>query len=237
MVTPVRQKPIAYTMSGKNLCLRLLPAVFAALSPSQLMAADPQQVTTTGNKLELEKMADTGKLRLVVRTKGYAESRSQLLQQANQNDAHIVSEPLTASIETVLVSDEGSGSKLIGTNHLADMGIDVDLALALGQTQVLKGLPPLPSPADFASGVVVSPQIDYIASMLFASGWDELDAALSGRLVAAVPSDDQIMLANISSDEMYERFKVYAASAFDEANRSVSKALLVRQNGRWVETE
>ena len=182
-------------------------------------------------------MAAIEKLRLVVRSKGYAESRNRMLREANQDENQIVSEPFTASIETVLVSDEGSGSKLIDTGHLAYMGIGSDLALILGQKQVLAGLPPLPSSADFGSGVVISPQIDYVASMLLASGWDDLDASLSGRLVAAVPSDDQIMLANITSDAMYEKFKLYVGSAFDEANRSVSKALLVRKDGRWAETE
>lgn len=182
-------------------------------------------------------MAQIEKLRLVLRSKGYAENRTRMLREANQDDQQIVSETFSASIETVLVSDEGSASKLIDTGHLADMGIGSDLALILGQKQVLAGLPPLPSATDFESGVVISPQIDYVASMLLANGWDDLDATLGGRLVAAVPSDDQIMLANITSDGMYAKFKYYVASAYDEANRSVSKALLVRKDGRWVETE
>ena len=200
-------------------------------------AAEPQQKAKTGEIGDTAQMAQIEKLRLVVRSKGYAESRHRLLKAANQDEQQIVSEPLTASIETVLVSDEGPASKLIDTGHLADMGIGSDLAVILGQRQVLAGLPPLPTSADFASGVVISPQIDYIASMLLTSGWDDLDESLSGRLVAAVPSDDQIMLANVTSDAMYEKFKLYVSSAYDEANRSVSKALLVRKDGRWVETE
>ncbi|RDV02878.1 hypothetical protein DXH95_13205 [Sphingorhabdus pulchriflava] len=207
------------------------------LAEMALVAAEPQQKSTTGESGDQAQMAEIERLRLVVRSKGYAENRTRMLREANQDDNQIVSEPFTASIETVLVSDEGPASKLIDTGHLANMGIGSDLALILGQKQVLAGLPPLPSSADFASGVVISPQIDYVASMLLASGWDDLDASLSGRLVAAVPSDDQIMLANITSDAMYEKFKFYVGSAFDEANRSVSKALLIRKDGRWVETE
>ncbi|HMT42202.1 MAG TPA: hypothetical protein PKC48_03915 [Sphingorhabdus sp.] len=207
------------------------------LAETTSVASEPQQKSTTGEIGDRAQMAAIEKLRLVVRSKGYAESRNRMLREANQDENQIVSEPFTASIETVLVSDEGSGSKLIDTGHLAYMGIGSDLALILGQKQVLAGLPPLPSSADFGSGVVISPQIDYVASMLLASGWDDLDASLSGRLVAAVPSDDQIMLANITSDAMYEKFKFYVGSAFDEANRSVSKALLFRKDGRWVETE
>jgi uncharacterized protein YtpQ (UPF0354 family) len=207
------------------------------LAETTSVASEPQQKSTTGEIGDRAQMAAIEKLRLVVRSKGYAESRNRMLREANQDENQIVSEPFTASIETVLVSDEGSGSKLIDTGHLADMGIGSDLALILGKKQALSGLPPLPSSADFGSGVVISPQIDYVASMLLASGWDDLDASLSGRLVAAVPSDDQIMLANITSDAMYEKFKLYVSSAYDEANRSVSKALLFRKDGRWVETE
>lgn len=216
-------------------CIAFVTVMLLAETTS--VASEPQQTSTTGEIGDRAQMAAIEKLRLVVRSKGYAESRNRMLREANQDENQIVSEPFTASIETVLVSDEGSGSKLIDTGHLADMGIGSDLALILGQKQVLSGLPPLPSSADFGSGVVISPQIDYVASMLLASGWDDLDASLSGRLVAAVPSDDQIMLANITSDAMYEKFKFYVGSAFDEANRSVSKALLVRKDGRWVETE
>lgn len=216
-------------------CIAFVTVMLLAETTS--VASEPQQKSTTGEIGDRAQMAAIEKLRLVVRSKGYAESRNRMLREANQDENQIVSEPFTASIETVLVSDEGSGSKLIDTGHLADMGIGSDLALILGKKQVLSGLPPLPSSADFGSGVVISPQIDYVASMLLASGWDDLDASLSGRLVAAVPSDDQIMLANITSDAMYEKFKLYVASAYDEANRSVSKALLVRKDGRWAETE
>lgn len=216
-------------------CIAFVTVMLLAETTS--VASEPQQKSTTGEIGDRAQMAAIEKLRLVVRSKGYAESRNRMLREANQDENQIVSEPFTASIETVLVSDEGSGSKLIDTGHLADMGIGSDLALILGKKQALSGLPPLPSSADFGSGVVISPQIDYVASMLLASGWDDLDASLSGRLVAAVPSDDQIMLANITSDAMYEKFKLYVSSAYDEANRSVSKALLFRKDGRWVETE
>lgn len=201
-----------------------------ATAPS--MAAEPKPL-----KIEKGKniRPELDGLRLVLRNRAYIESRNAAILKLDDAKSVVVSTPFSPSVVLVLVSEQELSSLQIAEHHLADLNISREDAIALGRKQVLAQLPPLPGPADFAEGVVVSPNIYYVASLLLADGWEQLDDALNGRLVAAVPSDDQIILANVDSGSMLDKLKVFVAKAYTDANRSISQSLFVRENGAWVE--
>lgn len=206
--------------------------VLLSLATAPSMAADPKP-------LEIEKrkniMAERKGLRLVLRNKAYIENRNAAFLKLDHPKSVIVSTPFSPSVVLILVSEQELSSLQIAEHDLADLDISREDAIALGRKQVLAQLPSLPGPADFAEGVVVSPKIDYVASLLLTDGWEQLDDALSGRLVAAVPSDDKVILANVDSDRMLEKLKTFVANAYADASRSISRSLFVRENGAWVE--
>lgn len=203
-----------------------------SLATAPSMAAEPKP-------LEFEKgkniMPELDGLRLVLRNRAYIESRNAAILKLDDPKSVVVSTPFSPSVVLVLVSEQELSSLQISEHHLADLKISREDAIALGRKQVLAQLPSLPEPADFTEGVVVSPTIDYVASLLLVDGWEKLDGALNGRLVAAVPSDDQVILANVDSEKMLEKLKTFVANAYASANRSVSQSLFVRENGAWVE--
>lgn len=209
------------------------------LSVSLLSLATTPSMAANSQPLEFEKrkaiMPELNGLRLVLRNKAYIDSRNAAVLKLDDPKSVIVSTPFSPSVVLILVSEQDLSSLQINEHHLADLQISRDDAIALGRKQVLAQLPSLPGPADFVEGVVVSPKIDYVASLLLADGWEQLDDALKGRLVAAVPSDDQVILANVDSDRMLEKLKTFVANAYADANRSVSQSLFVRENGAWVE--
>lgn len=209
------------------------------LSVSLLSLATTPSMAANSQPLELEKrkviMPELNGLRLVLRNKAYIDSRNAAVLKLDEPKSVIVSTPFSPSVVLILVSEQELSSLQISEHHLADLEISREDAIASGRKQVLAQLPSLPGPADFVEGVVVSPKIDYVASLLLADGWEQLDNALNGRLVAAVPSDDQVILANVDSDRMLEKLKTFVANAYTNANRSVSQSLFVRENGAWVE--
>lgn len=209
-----------------------LAVALLSLATAPSMAADPKP-------LEIEKrkniMPEIDGLRLVLRNKAYIDSRNAAVLKLDDPKSVIVSTPFSPSVVLILVSEQELSSLQIAEHHLVTLNLSREDAIALGRKQVLAQLPTLPGPADFVEGVVVSPKIDYVASLLLTDGWEQLDDALKGRLVAAVPSDDQVILANVDSDKMLEKLKTFVANAYTDASRSISQSLFVRENGAWVE--
>lgn len=174
-----------------------------------------------------------GSLRLVVRHAGYAQQRRATLKSFGQDSA-IVSAPFAPGLELVLVSDSVLASTVIDSDMAHRIGLSPADAMALGRRQVLMGLPAVPRPDDIDEGVITSPKIDYIASLLLADGWDELNSVLGERLIVAVPSDDQIVIATASDAHERRKIAAYVGQMHREAARSVSAHLYARKNGAWI---
>lgn len=180
---------------------------------------------------------ERAKLRVVVRNAGYTEQRNTILQQGNNDNVGIVAIPYSRDLELVLVSDERMTSKVLDTRALSALGLTLDQAMALGRQQVLAGLPAIPAYTDIDEGVITTPNIDYMASLILAEGWDELNAALGGNLVVALPSDDVIIITSAANGSARTDLRAHVKNAYDNANRSVSASLYVRKSGKWVEED
>ena len=85
--------------------------------------------------------------------------------------------------------------------------------------------------------VITTPNIDYIASLILAEGWDALNVSVGGNLVVAIPSDDVIIITSAVKESARADLRAYVKNAYDNANRSVSSSLYIRKNGKWVEDD
>jgi hypothetical protein len=205
-----------------------------------LAALGAGSLTITASPAPPTKMASDSEhadLRVVVRHAGYAAERNNVLQERSGSDQPgIASVPYVTGLELVLVLDRPTASAVVDMKRLADMGLEPDTAMAVGRKQVLAALPSLPAPDDIGDGVLKSPNIDYIASLTLADGWDEMDKAFDGNLLVGVPSDDFILIANFPSGQARANFRAYVKQEYENANRSVSELLYVGRGGGWVVT-
>lgn len=174
-------------------------------------------------------------LRVVIRHAGYAAQRNQILaDRTDKSEERLLSSPFAPGLELVVVEDQPSTSRVWMQYDFDRHRLSLDEAMALGRRQVLANLPSIPPKEALAGGVVMVPKMDYLASLMLADGWDELDKALNGNLVVAVPSDDVLIAADITSDTMRDDLRAFVRKQHDDANRSVSPALYQRRSGAWV---
>lgn len=174
-------------------------------------------------------------LRLVVRAGGYAAERNQILaERGAKGDETIFSTAFAPGLELIIVADSSSTSRPWMQHHLNRYQVSQKEIMELGRKQVLAILPSLPSKEDVAGGVVMIPKTDHLASLMFADGWDDLDRALDGNLVVAVPSDDVLIVADGTRPEILAKLPGFVKRQYAEAHRAVSHLLYRRKDGRWI---
>lgn len=214
---------------SRRLLNQLFGKALAAAGISSLTMADTSAEPTSANTAR-----EPAALRVVVREQGYASHREKILEERSGEPHSVVYSPYATGLELVLVLDQPLASTVMDAKAIAAMGLQPGDAMTLGRKQVLAMLPELPTASDIGDGVLESPKIDYIASLMLADGWDALAKAVGGTLVVAVPSDDVIIAASLLTDEDRAKFKAYVEGQYENANRSVSKLPYVRQGGRWI---
>jgi hypothetical protein len=216
--------------SVKFTSARGLIKALVTLGASSLTVSSPAPAKETTTQAE-----GTAALRVVVRDADATARRNKFIAEQYGAEGDLFSIPYAPGLELVLVLDEPMASKVVGAGKLAELGLTQDEAMALGRRQVLAILPSIPSVDDINGGILKSPQIDNIGSLMLADGWDELDKALAGQLLVAVPSDDVIVVANLASEQKRSDFKLYVKQLHDDATRSVSPFVYARQSGSWVQ--
>ena len=216
---------------------RSVAAGFGAFGLAGAAAAQEAPTTKAPIAAPVDIDSERAKLRVVVRNAGYSKQRNTILQQGNNDDVGIVAVPYSRDLELVLVSDEPMTSKVLDTRKLKALGLTLDQAMALGRQQVLAGLPAIPAYSDIDESVITTPNIDYMASLILAEGWDALNVSVGGNLVVAIPSDDVIIITSAVSASARADLRAYVKNAYDNANRSVSPSLYIRKNGKWVEED
>ena len=198
-------------------------------------AAQATDETTARAQAEAEHERILRSLRLVVRDAGYAAHRNRVLaERGAKPDDTILAPPYAKGLELILVADQPTTSKPWMQRDLNLYKVTQDEIMALGRRQVLATLPKLPSRDAVAGGVVALPKMDYLASLMLDDGWDELDAALGGNLLVAVPSDDMLIVADGASADIRASLPDFVKAQHADANRSVSPLLYRRQAGQWV---
>ena len=198
-------------------------------------AAQATDETTARAQAEAEHERILRSLRLVVRDAGYAAHRNRVLaERGAKPDDTILATPYAKGLELILVADQPTTSKPWMQRDLNLYKVTQDEIMALGRRQVLATLPKLPSRDAVAGGVVALPKMDYLASLMLDDGWDELDAALGGNLLVAVPSDDMLIVADGASADIRASLPDFVKAQHADANRSVSPLLYRRQAGQWV---
>ena len=224
-------------MSSTAKWLRSVAAGFGAFGLGGAAAAQEAPTTKVPIAGPVDIDGERAKLRVVVRNAGYSKQRNTILQQGNNDDIGIVAISYSRELELVLVSDEPMTSKVLDTRKLSALGLSLDQAMALGRRQVLAGLPAIPANTDIDESVITTPNIDYIASLILAEGWDALNVSVGGNLVVAIPSDDVIIITSAVNESARADLRAYVKNAYDNANRSVSASLYIRKNGKWVEDD
>lgn len=215
----------------RKLLATLFVPIFAGVAGSAAVAQSSPNAPPDSTELQEQ-------LRLVVRSHQVISERDALMTKLNGPNDSLIRFSITPSIDALLIADKGMSNTMISKGLLADAGIDEASALAAGRRQVLGLLPSLPSAEDvMATGVIVSPTADYVGSLILADGWDQLAAAVDGLLVVAVPSDDRIVVAQVLEGRPIEKLQAYVDREYEDASRSVSRARLVRKDGRWVEVD
>jgi hypothetical protein len=204
----------------------------AAVPPAN---APPADVTKQKEVVEAVVEAELRSLRLVVRDAGYAGHRNRILaERGAKPDDVIFATPFAKGLELILVADEPTTSKPWMLRDLSLYKVTQDEIMALGRRQVLAILPSVPPAEAVAGGVVMVPRMDYLASLMLADGWDELDAALGGNLLVAVPSDDVLIVADARAADIGAKLPAFAKAKFDDASRSISPLIYRRLGGAWV---
>ena len=216
---------------------RSAAAGFGAFGLGGAAAAQEAPTTKAPIAAPVDVDGERAKLRVVVRNAGYSKQRNTILQQGNNDDVGIVAVPYSRDLELVLVSDEPMTSKLLDTRKLKVLGLTLDQAMALGRQQVLAGLPVIPAYTDIDESVITTPNMDYMASLILAEGWDALNVSVGGNLVVAIPSDDVIIITSAVSASARADLRAYVKNAYDNASRAVSPSLYIRKNGKWVEED
>lgn len=178
--------------------------------------------------------AELRSLRLVIRDAGYAAHRNRILaERSAKPDDVIFSTPYAPGLELILVADKPGTSHPWMQRELTLYGVTQDEIMALGRKQLLAILPSLPPHEAVAGGVVMVPKADYLASLMLADGWDDLDRALGGQLLVAVPSDDVLIVADGAADQR-AALPDFVRHQYEDANRAVSPLIYARRGGRWV---
>lgn len=219
---------------GKSIFGKAIGLAAGLLGTGHAAAEAPDTAAPAANP-EADKQRELESLRLVVREAGYAEQRNRILaERGAQADDAIFSTPYAAGLELVVVADRETSSSAWMQRDLTQYKVTQDEAIALARRQVLAVLPTLPPKDAVAGGVVMVPKMDYLASLMLADGWDDLDRALGGKLIVAVPSDDVLIVADATAPDIRAKLPEFVQQQHADANRSVSPLLYRRADGRWV---
>lgn len=200
--------------------------------------AKAPDVATPTAPTDAEVEAELRSLRLVVRDAGYAAHRNRILaERGAQGDDVIFATPYAPGLELIVVADSEQSARPWMLRDLARLRLTQDEVMARARRQVLALLPPLPTAEKLVGDVVALPKADYLASLMLADGWDDLDAALDGHMRVIVPADDLLMAVDAREADLRDGLPAFAKAKFDDASRSVSPLVYRRQGGAWVAVE
>ena len=205
----------------------------AAVTPAK---APDVATPTTPTDAEVE--AELSSLRLVVRDAGYAARRNRILaERGAQPDDAIFATPYATGLELLVVADSAQSGRPWMLRDFARVQLTHDEVMTRARRQVLALLPPLPTAEKLVGNVVAFPKADYLASLMLADGWDDLDAALDGHMRVVVPADDLLMAIDAREADLRTQLPAFVRAKFDDANRAISPLIYRRQNGAWVAVE
>ncbi len=222
---------------GKSIFGRAIGLAAGLLGTVNVAAQAPDAATPAAGS-ESDEQRELQSLRLVVREAGYATQRNRLLaERGAKGDEAIFSTPYATGLELVVVADRKTVSSAWMQRDLDLYKMTQDEVMTLARRQVLAVLPSLPPKEAVAGGVVMVPQMDYLASLMLADGWDDLDRALGGKLIVAVPSDDVLIVADASAPDIRAKLPDFVRQEHADANRSVSPLLYRRAGAQWVTTD
>lgn len=131
--------------------------------------------------------------------------------------------PLARGLVVMLAADSPKTTELVDTEAMATVTRDEKAALQLARTNVLAGLPKLPTAEELQKKrVVLLTGYDYVSSILLADGWSDLARTTNGALFVAVPGDNEVVVGLASNDETLKRLRVVVAQDYQSAERPVS---------------
>lgn len=228
--------------AGKSIFGKAVGFAAGLLGAGRAQAAVPPtkapDVMSPTAPTDAEVEAELRSLRLVVRDAGYAAHRNRILAERGAGpDDVIFATTFAPGLELIVVADGAQSARPWMRRDLTRLLLTQDEVMALGRRQVLALLPPLPTAEKLVGDVVALPRADYLASLMLADGWDDLDAALDGHMRVVVPADDLLMAIDAREADLRDGLLAFAKAKFDDANRSVSQLVYRRQGGAWAAVE
>ena len=201
---------------------------FCAANSAEDCAAEKQHfITGMVDSLSIDDTLVATQLRVAIRDVKYVQEIAQLFKNGGGKEKGPPDPPITASfapgVSLIVMADYPTASKMVGGAMVAKIGLNREQALALATRQVLASLPKIPTAEQIDGKLMSFPDLDYGASMLLEPDrWRPLAVATGGRLFAAIPSDNDVLIGTVESGEELRKLEKLVADAYASASRGIS---------------
>lgn len=173
------------------------------------------------------------RLRVIVRSDQYVAGASAEL--GAGKGGPLVTAPLAAGVQLVLAADFPQATRLVNESDIRRLGLTRAQAIALGTSQVLASLRPLPDAEALRKAVIAITGNDYGASLLLASEeWRTIADKVKGVLWIAVPADERVIVGVARSEADLAKLKAVVAQDYATAPRGISPLIFRWTAGGWV---
>ena len=176
---------------------------------------------------------DSGKLVHTFRSdvRGGLESKLKHRDDTNQ----LVTEPLVADLHIYYFGERNGEGVYLAESDRALLHLDLPALHKLAAGNLINTLPRVihqdPDPI-FTINTVGK----YEASLLLADTfWEKQASAVRGELIAAVPSPDVLFFTGSALTNGVKQLRAKVQQFYSGNPEAISKALLVRRNGKWEE--
>jgi uncharacterized protein YtpQ (UPF0354 family) len=146
---------------------------------------------------------------------------------------HVVAEPLVADLHVAYARDSENGIAYLMQADQSKLGLGLPALRQLALSNLHRILP---APKIYKIGPVFMVEADgnYESSLLLADKlWDNEASAVTGDLVAAVPTRNTLLFTGSGSAGGLKAMRAEVDDLYKKSSHVISRTLLVRRNGRW----
>jgi hypothetical protein len=188
-----------------------------------------ERTLTKPQKLSLES------LRIAVRDQEYMDYIEQLELQAAEAGKQAIRRPLGGGLHAILVSDAPTTVALVGTEGLAELGLDEAAAWERAWRQTEAILPKFPAAKAFREKAMAFESEEYLASLLAnLDAWQIVSDAVGPNLFVTAVSDQFVFAGNLPDGPQLVDFKKSVEEDCRAQPRCVSPEIYRFRNGKWA---
>jgi hypothetical protein len=204
-----------------------IAAFCATASPDGCEASKARFVRGTVDMATNKYAPTRANLRVVVRSAEYGAAMQQVM---DKSDRKLFVRPIGDGLVAMLAADFPDTTMMVSDADLEPLGLTGDEAFALGRSNVLATLPPLPGTAEIEGKVIAIADHDYDSSLLLADGWRQLAEQTGGKLFVTVANATLIVIGTAEDDDAVHRLRPAVEADFRAAERGISPEVY-----RWTE--